>query len=253
MKKLLSSLTALVLSVFLLGFSSSREADREPATEKLPCINQVQTQLQQWGVLGEWEKKLSTKSDVPNYVSPTQNLGVWVELDRSDLEKGPIARKIAFDRNVSITWSPETCAPKMVGRDNKYNLKALRGAFTDEYLKQITQNNAKGLIFAWSPHMPYSQPGIENIRKAAAELNVPVFLVLDPKADERGVAQAKKAWGLQDKDIKRMESVELLYRGLLNHFPGAIAFKDQKVIQSGYVGLKTESEYVTYFKKVLGG
>lgn len=226
-------------------------ASRRLASEvrAFPCSKQMQAQFKQWGVLWQWEKKLGSQSDVPILVSPTEIIGAWVELERTS---GKItANRITAQQVTTIIWAAPRCVPNLSNLDKPIDPNKIRGKFTDDYLKELMTENLKSIVYAWSPHMGYSREGIQNIRKAAQKLEVPVFFVLDPKADENLAFEAKRDWGLQEQDLKRMESIELYYRGLLNHFPGSIAFKNGKMVGGALLGLKSENEYVTYFKNAL--
>lgn len=88
---------------------------------------------------------------------------------------------------------------------------------TDRSLNKFMQDNQKGIIYVWSPYMPLSVLGRQEIIQIAKDLNLPVLLTIDPSAR-----------GIQTEDQK-LESRILMRSGVLDHFPATLLFENGKL------------------------
>lgn len=212
----------------------------------LRCSQAIQAQLKDWGAINDWTKHASDAgSDGVILRSPTKEFATWIGVDAVsneatvELLKPLAAKKVTF--NSKCKPQTEIIMPKP---DFSFE-----GKYTDLELASFINKNKKGIIYTWSANMPWSVDGIKEIRKAAAELGVPVQIVMGPDSDlnlTKKLLSEKKVTG---DDTKPFASLELIMRGAAVHYPSIVWFKDGKVSRWARPGYEVSSLYVSYFSK----
>jgi hypothetical protein len=100
-----------------------------------------------------------------------------------------------------------------------------RQVFDDRDLALLLENDARGVIYLWSPHMPYSAQGASEVQRVAAELDLKSVILLDPYADPALTDSALRAQRLPYAATRRVHAEALLRMGATQHFPTAIVFE----------------------------
>jgi len=124
--------------------------------------------------------------------------------------------------------------------------------FSNSDLAKIIDKNKTGIIYVWSPHMPFSVDGIVRIKKVAENLQIPLEFLVDPNAHPHSlsVAYAKQANNLQ-LPLLSMKAQDLMQLGGLNHYPVLFIYKDGKLVPKMIPGLETESDYQAKVSELL--
>jgi len=97
--------------------------------------------------------------------------------------------------------------------------------FNDHDLARLLKNHTRGVIYLWSPHMPYSVQGASEARRVAQELAVESVLLLDPYADSELTSHVLQSQRLPSSATRRVRADALAKRGATQHFPTAIVFE----------------------------
>jgi len=98
--------------------------------------------------------------------------------------------------------------------------------FSATDLDRLLHAQRAGVIYLWSPHMPYSVRGAREAAAVAARLQLNLTLLLDPFADPRLAAQTGRSQGLPAAALRTVQAPALLARGATQHFPTVIVFRD---------------------------
>ncbi|MDH3715201.1 MAG: hypothetical protein OET44_15305 [Gammaproteobacteria bacterium] len=97
--------------------------------------------------------------------------------------------------------------------------------FNDRDLALLLENGARGVIYLWSPHMPYSAQGASEVQRVAAGLGVKSVLLLDPYAEPALTDLVLQSQRLPHSAARRVRAEALLSMGATQHFPTAIVFE----------------------------
>jgi hypothetical protein len=237
----------LVAAVASLGLGQPARA----ADPRFPiCAAPIRALLDSWEKRRHWETVSLALGEPTVLRTPTRRIGEWLEA-RVAPDSITIAR--ASDRQIAqARFAPGLCAVRVTVTARHYDPRRMNDAFTDEYLRRILRLNHRGILYSWSPHMPFSIERVDAIEKAAAQLGLKVFFVLDPYADENLAQREAREYGLGPAALRRMQSLELFNRGMLIHFPSILVFSDQRIQGSIVPGWKTDVAYVQFVKERLG-
>lgn len=213
------------------------------------CRKQALEVLDTWEPERFWKKFLAPDSKVVHR-TPTRKIGTWIEM--RFLEDGGLELiRLSPTSNVRIAWEPRRCAPKLSSAALPRDEKRLQGTFDDPYFESIAASNPAGVLYVWSPHMPYSLKGWEPVRTAAKKLGLPLFPVLDPHASALLLSEMPPEFNLLKATSRRLESWELIQRGVGQHFPTTVLFSRGRVVGPVFPGVKSEGQYVEFFKEYL--
>lgn len=243
------SLGTLLLWIVSLSPLTASTASQDPLLDGRKCRKQAIEVLDTWEPQRQWQKFLSPDSQVVHR-TPTRKIGTWIEL--RFLEDGGLELfRLSPTSNVRISWNPKQCTPKLSAAVIPRDEKRLNGTFDDSYFETIAAANPQGILYVWSPHMPYSLKGWEPVRNAAKKLGLPVFPVLDPHASALLLSEMPPEFNLLKATSRRLESWELIHRGVGQHFPTAVLFSRGRVVGPVFPGVKSEDQYVEFFKEFL--
>ncbi len=213
------------------------------------CRKQVIEVLDTWEPERLWKKFLSPDSQAVHR-TPTRKIGTWIEL-RFQTDGGVELIRLSPTSNVRIAWNSRRCAPKLSAAAVQRDEKRLTGTFDDPYFEAIAAENPDGVLYVWSPHMPYSLKGWEPVQKAAKKLGLPIFPILDPHASPLLLSEMPSEFNLLKATSRRLESWELIHRGVGQHFPTTVLFSRGRVVGPVFPGVKSEGQYVEFFKEYL--
>ena len=106
--------------------------------------------------------------------------------------------------------------------------------FTDQSLESLLQcsadNRVSGVLYVWSPHMPYSVSGLMELNRLTKKLGIYVIPLLDPYADLGLALQIARNQHLRPEALRKLSSRVLLSRGMTLHFPSMTLYSDGKIV-----------------------
>lgn len=103
------------------------------------------------------------------------------------------------------------------------------GALDDAALARLLEARERGVIYLWSPHMPYSATGAVEASTLARTLRLPLTLALDPQADAQLAARARARLALPAQALQRARAQALHARGATLHFPTVMVYRDGRL------------------------
>jgi len=185
--------------------------------------------------------------EISSHRSPSKEVGVWLALSKS--EAGVIrAVRDSLNLRTIIEWAETDCVPRMAAKPIRYRIPAaeFQKSFTDERLKALLIRSRAGLIYAWSPQMPLSADGFLEVQKAARKMGLPLTLLLDPQADPTAAERFAKVNKLPAQAIRRLQSLELLNRGMSEHYPSLVVFQNGEIVGRAFPGHKDADRYLAF-------
>ena len=225
--------------------------------QNIRCKSEVFAELDSMHATREWTLPSAREMDGSRrFHSPTQVLGVWTEA-RIFMNGEVILRRITANYVETRVFDLETCKLKQSAQKARslFDVPA-RATFTDRDLRTLMEDRKSGLIYIWSPNMPYSyqqrlkgQSGIEIVREVGRKLGLHVTVVLDPAASG-GLARQVISQNqyIRPDSLRSAQSLELSLRAMRTHYPALIVYAGGKLSRHGYPGLGTEQEYTKYIK-----
>ncbi len=130
---------------------------------------------------------------------------------------------------------------------------------SDAHIKSLLAENELGVIYVWSPHMPFSYSskqdesganGVANIRKAVANasmsLGAPVSLTIavDPNAQPALVDSiVAEEEGLDSTMTAPADALGLFLRQSNHHYPAMFVYADGKLSAHVFPGVETVDKY----------
>ncbi len=176
------------------------------------------------------------------YRTPSQDVSRWLEA-RVFNNKIVHILELLPEKTTKYSWDSNHCGIQKQETTRKYNAARLEKEFSDKALINKIDSKVSGVIYAWSPHMPLSMAGIKPLKEATEQLGIELILVLDPHADKKISNEMAVKFSLNDAALKKLESVDLMLRGLGFHYPALVVFKNGKMNDFAIPGVKTSSEY----------
>jgi hypothetical protein len=129
-----------------------------------------------------------------------------------------------------------------------------QNSFSDQELQTLIQDPAsRGLIFTWSPQMPYSYQSYPAILGASRKLGLPLTVLVDGNADGSDVARVldkNKKLAAQGPVLSN-DSESLMEKGAYLHFPSVVVYSKGEVGQSLILGAKSQADYEDLIQKAL--
>jgi hypothetical protein len=113
--------------------------------------------------------------------------------------------------------------------------------FNDQDLATLLQNARQGLIYTLSPMHPLSELALAGLRAEADKRGLKLTLLTDSSLSERDFYVYQRKFP----EIRKIASLELIYRGMLNHFPSLLAYRGGKLIGRPLLGAREAREIVT--------
>lgn len=101
--------------------------------------------------------------------------------------------------------------------------------FHDRDLDSLLHEQGSGVLYLWSPHMPYSVQGAREARQVADALGIRPVLLLDPYAEPALAGSTARVNRLPAGALRRMRAGRLSRMGATQHFPTAVVFAAGRV------------------------
>ena len=244
----LSRLSVLfVLSAAVTWGTTASASDILPKGLTGRCVPLVGAALNRWGSKGDWQRELSNPGVLSTHRSPSNETGVWIALSKTPTGTIRAVRE-SLSLRTTIEWTESDCVPRMAAQPIRYRVPAseLKKTFTDERLKALLKRSKDGLIYSWSPQMPLSAGSLAEVRKTASTLHLPLTLVLDPSADRRLAESFARANRFPAESTLPMQSLELLHRGMGEHYPSLIVYRKGEVVGRAFPGYKSSERYMAF-------
>jgi hypothetical protein len=197
-----------------------------------PCPSQESKFLSQWGTDLEAKPiEPSPGKGIPlSVLAPTREIGTWVILKRDPQGTWLSMREVTALQSTEYRFRSGGCSPEPKIKRLRQPDEKLKGAFTDAELKRLVETRKPGLIYSWSPNMPYSVLGISEIQRVARDLKLQLSIVRDPDADsEMSVRDLKRSRSRCDDCTRPIEALDLLYRNMDQHFPTLLVYSGGKI------------------------
>lgn len=225
----------------------------------LRCKEQVFRELQSMRATREWSLPNAREMDGSRrFHTPTEIVGVWVEA-RIFMNNEALLRRITANYVETRTFDLDSCRLKKTARKSRELFDGptpTKNPFTDRELRKLLRENSRGLIYVWSPNMPYSyqqridgKSGVEIVKEVAQKLKLKVTVVLDPAASPGNARQiiAQHDY-MKPESLRSAHSIELALRAMNTHYPALIVYANGKLSRHGYPGLGTVQEYTSYIR-----
>jgi hypothetical protein len=231
-------------------FCGASYADENPSNflEQMsasPCSSRVVAKV---------DKKITRQGWIPVMVSePKKHLAYGIEFRDTSQHK---AYKIWTNQNIMSyqvtdlqngkqtldTWdSSLDCRVQTITRTESFSKE--RAGYTDKDLQNTLEAHPWGIIYVWSPYMPYSMLALKEIKKATAAKGGHLEILLDPMANPKDTKEAVDKGLVKKGELKPATSRELWSRGEKLHYPIAYLYKDRFLSNREYVGYKKEKTY----------
>lgn len=237
--------------LFLISFLNFNYSFAEKIEPKFQnCEAEARKTLSQWSSLLNWSK-LPEADGSWYYFTPTKNFGVWVVASNLSDEGFKLSR-IEYSVASVFSFQKGNCRPELKIEQRRDPI-AGKNIVSDSVIEQFIKNEKNGYIFTWSPSMPLSIDGVNQLVKASKKSGFSLLVVLDQKAN------LKRAQKISEKNkwpfsyTYKSNSVELKFRNMFVHFPSALMIKDGKISKKTVPGFKFSEYYENEFKAGLDG
>lgn len=200
-------------------------------------------------------------------VSPTTLPGMWNVVTRY-LNGEVVVKRQTARFTTTFTFGVHATDPAQdsceVHRDSnaeprKFDEARMARALTDHDVLDLVKKNPVGVIYVWSPHMPYSYDskleaqganGLKNIQEAVAKVSqqtgkpVALTVAVDPGASEELVNEIVSHEERLDENMTQpVEAIELFYRNVNHHYPAVLVYADGLIARHVYPGTETPEKY----------
>ena len=125
-----------------------------------------------------------------------------------------------------------------------------KNSFFDSDLKTLLKNSKKGIIYIWSPHMPYSVGSLYPLKKMAKKWNIPLTVLMDPNAHDEETTKVIKQFSLPLNLTKKNKAKKLLFQGSSLHYPNYFFYSEGKLSPIQLFGAKGEEALNEVFKNI---
>lgn len=217
--------------------------------ENLRCEPQISQQVWSWHKTDDWKLEGTTRK-TKSYLAPTKKIGKWIELTVGENNQVTLSLRMR-DRFTEVSWDSTTCQATTSLRHITNDRKLLSERFTDDNLQKLVSHGGKGMVYAWSPHMPLSLAGLKEAQRAAKKMHLKLTVVLDPHANEIIARRSatKNKW--DPETLRKIESLELFNRKMCTHFPAILLYARGKMVGPVYAGYKPEKTYRQFIQRHL--
>lgn len=209
------------------------------------CKKQLDSLSQEWKTSGNWEQQYLDGLDNTFYSSPTDKIGEWIVTKQ--IVDGSAISKISQSGRIEVSFKGKDCVKEEKAYPHPAPPAHLK---TDKDIAEFVTKNKEGVIYIWSPRMVLSQKGIPEIKKAAANLKVPVLVLLDKEVSKKELTKLKKSLGAVD--TAQVDSFEFRMRNVGQHFPAILVFKDSKFLSGVKYGHEKSDRYQSDLANMLG-
>lgn len=213
--------------------------------DEYACKDKLGELAREWKSLNQWSTEYQGGLQNTFLASPTSKVGEWILVRK--IPKGSVIAKVSQDGRIEATFQGKTCSKDV----KTYPHPApLQNATTDKDLAKFVEENKTGAIYVWSPRMTLSQRGITEIKKAAANLKLPLLVLLDKEVPEGELKKLRKDLG--PVVTTQVDSLELRMRSVGQHFPALLVFKDSKILSGVKYGFEKSDRFQSDLARMLG-
>ena len=110
----------------------------------------------------------------------------------------------------------------------------------ESLLKASKKNESDVVIYSWSPHMPLSVKGLDQLFPLAKSKKILPLVVLDPNCNLELAQTLVTEHGWPKTVLQLNHSDILIQLGNRIHYPSYIFAKDGKIVSPIYPGLKSK-------------
>jgi hypothetical protein len=247
-----------LLSGFGLALASNLNGNTTfiETLNKNPCSTEIKKQLETWKALQEWNERpsLDPLQATRLFLGPTQKIGTWIEI-RFPAEQGASALLFQKGNSEKISWSTDCKTEHKTTQSaqspsSQTTLKG-QGGFSDLDLITSVEQNKKGIVFVWSPHMPCSVKGLHSIQKTAEVMHLPLIALLDPASNRAFAKKLAQKEKFPDTVLRTVDSMELLLRGMTQYLPSVQIFSNQVMQGPVFRGFQDNTNYQRFVESNL--
>jgi hypothetical protein len=114
---------------------------------------------------------------------------------------------------------------------------------TDDDVMAMLARGSPGVFYAWSPHMPLSVDGLQEILTAGERLGLDVIPVLSPHTSMAYARDRIDGKALPEAVLRQTRSAELVRRNLFVHAPAILVFDRGRFVSPVLPGFRTAADY----------
>jgi hypothetical protein len=229
--------------------AASVQALQPPALKSAVCGAQADRLARKWGAIGKWRTSAPDMDGAAAFRAPTKDFGAWVvarwlpdghvQLSRHSL--GSMLR-------ASWVGGPKDCVPLLQTATPRTFAKLSADSWTDARLGEVVDTGKKGFVYLWSPHMPYSIKGLNELPQLKKKLGAEIVVMLDPAAHERDAVAVVRQYKFPKEYLARFNSMELYMRDALIHAPSMLPFGSKKLGTRLLPGYRKASDMEAFLK-----
>ena len=214
------------------------------------CFEVAAVYLDEWQARDEFLHSPQESGAQSVLRSPTRTFGVWVIVQLTSERVTAISR-ISPDEMLQVDFDTD-CEPSVNRVAGLFGQGQDRStALGDAEAEQIVENHRAGIFYSWSPHMPLSVSGYDEIESAAKSLGLTLVAVLSDHANAEFAAEQSELSGIPAQALQRNRSVELIMRDLQVHAPAILIFRDGKFVSPTLPGFRYAKDYEALISKFL--
>lgn|GEM_PF-2970511 len=214
--------------------------------ENVRCKPQLQKQLSDWQMTGEWVKQASGGNDQVSLETPTMKFAQWIRVEVKGTEpRLALLQALSFGE---VTFD-QACKPSLTVSSHP-NPAIFKDRFTDkDLLTKLKVHQQKGMIYTWSPNMRWSIEGIAEIKAVAKKMNIPLTVLVSPRATKQSISELVQSGKVKASDTQMHSSVELVMRGMSLHDPSLLVWKNGQLQRWARPGHEHAARFEQWLKK----
>jgi len=214
------------------------------------CSEFAAIYLEEWQTRDEFLLSPQVTMAESLFRSPTRNFGVWA-IVHVITDRVMAVSRVSPDEMLRVTFD-DLCEPSssriagLFGREQDGST-----VIGDADAERILKENQAGIFYSWSPHMPLSVNGYEEIESATNALGLTLVAVLSDHTNDDFASEQSELSGIPANALQRNRSVELIMRDLQVHAPAILIFDDGKFVSPTLPGFRYAKDYETLISRFL--
>jgi hypothetical protein len=224
--------------------------DDEQVLGGIPCRNQINDTLINWDSLKEWRFAGRNLDGARIFRTPNRTIGVWAELKIFGDKTVELSR-ITAQSLTRVRWDTPSCKPNVRAEAHPIKPAAKKDAFDDAGLTTLLSSGKKGIIIAWSPHMTLSVGAVREAVQLGKELGIHVEVVRDPHSRTKVAKERLIKEKLPAAYMQKIQSIDLVMRDMLIHYPSILFFKDGQIKGHVFPGYEVKDQLRALLKREL--
>lgn len=234
-----------LISLFATTAMSATYSDAVSGTK---CSDDAAVYLEVWQARDEFLLSPQVTGAESLFRSPTRTFGVWA-IVQVTTDRITAVSRISPDEMLRVSFD-DLCEPSsrriagLFGQDDST-------ALGDADVERILKEHQSGVVYSWSPHMPLSVSGYEEIESATKSLGLTLVAVLSDHTNDDFAVEQSELSGIPATALQRNRSVELIMRDLQVHAPAILIFADGKFVSPTLPGFRHARDYETLISRFL--